>query len=106
MLSPVPEPAQRLHILLATRYTHFFYERPSMYYESENGGLPFLLGIVLGVALGAGLALIVAPQSGRRTRRHLARRVEDVTDEAVGRWDDARDELRSAVRSSRKKLDL
>lgn len=77
-----------------------------MYYESDNGGLPFLLGIIVGIALGAGLALLVAPQSGQRTRRHLVRRVEDVADDAVGKWDDARDELRSAVRSSRKKLDL
>lgn len=77
-----------------------------MYYEDETGGLPFLTGIVVGVAIGAGLALLVAPQSGRRTRRRLARTVEDVTDDAVGRWDNVADELRSAVRSSRKKLDL
>lgn len=77
-----------------------------MYYENDETGVPFLMGLVLGVAIGAGLALLVAPQSGRRTRRTLARRVEDVADEAVGRWDDARDELRSAVRTSRKKLDL
>lgn len=77
-----------------------------MYYENDETGLPFLLGILVGVAVGAGLALLMAPQSGRRTRRTLARRVEDVADDAVGRWDDARDELRSAVRTSRKKLDL
>lgn len=77
-----------------------------MYYEEDSGGLPFLTGVVVGVAIGAGLALLVAPQSGRRTRRRLARTVEDVADDAVGRWDDVADELRSAVRSSRKKLDL
>ena len=77
-----------------------------MYYDNDNAGLPFLTGIIAGVAIGAGLAILVAPQSGRRTRRRLARRVEDVADEAVGRWGDARDELRSAVRTSRKKLDL
>lgn len=77
-----------------------------MYYEDDTGGVPFLTGVILGIILGAGLALLVAPQSGRRTRRRLARRVEDVTDDAVGRWDDVTGELRSAVRSGRKKLDL
>ncbi len=77
-----------------------------MYYENDSNGLPFLTGVVVGVAIGAGLALLVAPQSGRRTRRRLARTVEDVADDAVGRWDDVADEFRSAVRSGRKKLDL
>jgi gas vesicle protein len=77
-----------------------------MYYENDSNGLPFLTGVVVGVAIGAGLALLVAPQSGRRTRRRLARTVEDVADDAVGRWDDVADEFRSAVKSGRKKLDL
>ncbi len=77
-----------------------------MYYENDSNGVPFLTGVVLGVAIGAGLALLVAPQSGRRTRRRLARTVEDVADDAAGRWDDVADEFRSAVRSGRKKLDL
>ena len=77
-----------------------------MYYEDESGGVPFLAGLVVGVAMGAGLALLMAPQSGRRTRRRLVRRVEDVADDAVDRWDGVTDELRSAVRSGRKRLDL
>jgi gas vesicle protein len=77
-----------------------------MYYEDDTGGVPFLAGILMGIIIGAGLALLVAPQSGRRTRRRLARRVEDVADEAVGKWDDVAGELRSAVRSGRKKLDF
>ncbi len=77
-----------------------------MYYEDDAGGVPFLVGILMGILIGAGLALLVAPQSGRRTRRRLARRVEDVTDDAVGKWDDVTGELRSAVRSGRKKLDF
>ncbi len=36
-----------------------------------------VLSFVIGVAVGAGVALLVAPQSGRRTRRQIARKAED-----------------------------
>ncbi|MFP4624171.1 MAG: YtxH domain-containing protein [Gemmatimonadota bacterium] len=77
-----------------------------MYYDGERGGLSFLVGMIVGLAIGAGLALLLAPQSGRRTRRYLSRRVEDVADEALDRWDDVADELRGAVKTSRKRLSL
>jgi gas vesicle protein len=77
-----------------------------MGYDEGYSSVSFLSGLLLGVAVGAGVALLLAPQSGRRTRRALLRSVEDVTDTAVDRWDDMTEEVRSAVRSSRKKLDL
>ena len=77
-----------------------------MSYEEEYSGVSFVSGLLLGVAIGAGVALLLAPQSGRRTRRALVRSVEDLSDSATERWDDVTDELRSAVRSGRKKLDL
>ena len=77
-----------------------------MYYNDDTASVSFVAGLIVGVAVGAGLTLLLAPQSGRRTRRHLARRVEDVTDEAVDRWDDVAGELRSAVRTGRKKFNL
>jgi gas vesicle protein len=77
-----------------------------MYYNDDTASVSFVAGLIVGVAVGAGLTLLLAPQSGRRTRRHLARRVEDVADDAIDRWDDVTDELRSAVRTSRKKLNL
>ncbi len=77
-----------------------------MYYEEESAAASFAAGMIIGVAVGAGLALVLAPQSGRRTRRYLVRRVEDVTDDAADRWGDVTDELKSAVRSSRKKFPL
>lgn len=75
-----------------------------MYYDEESATVSFLSGLVVGVAIGAGLALLLAPQSGRRTRRRLVRSVEGVTDRATGRWDDVTDDLRGAVRSGRKKI--
>ncbi|MEJ2503843.1 MAG: YtxH domain-containing protein [Gemmatimonadota bacterium] len=77
-----------------------------MYYDDDTSGVSFLSGLIVGVAIGAGLALILAPQSGRRTRRRLVRRVEDATDDALGRWGAVTDDLRSAVKDSRKRLNL
>ncbi len=77
-----------------------------MSYDEEHGAVSFFSGLLLGFAVGAGVTLLVAPQSGRRTRRALVRSVEDAADTASDRWDDLSDEVRTAVRSSRKKLDL
>ena len=62
-------------------------------------------GVVLGLAVGAGATLLLAPQSGpetrqdivrrgRRLRRRLGRRSHDV-------WEDLRYELRQAARHAR-----
>ena len=75
-------------------------------YEDDYSAVSFVSGLFLGAAIGAGVALLLAPQSGRRTRRALARSMEDMTDSAAERFEDMTDELRSAVRSSRKKLDF
>lgn len=77
-----------------------------MTYEDDYSTMSFVSGLLLGAALGSGLALILAPQSGRRTRRDLVRSIEDVADTAAERWDDVTDELRYAVRSKRRELDL
>lgn len=77
-----------------------------MTYEEDYATVSFVSGLLLGAALGSGLALILAPQSGRRTRRALVRSVEDAADTAAERWDDVTDELRHAVRSKRRELDL
>lgn len=77
-----------------------------MTYDEDYSTVSFVSGLLLGAAVGAGVALLLAPQSGRRTRRALVRSMEDVADSAAERWDDMADELRSAVRSQRRKLDL
>jgi gas vesicle protein len=67
----------------------------------------FGAGLALGIALGAGIALLTAPQSGAETRADLqygARR----SARAIGRrsrnaWLDLRDELRGAKQSIRRR---
>ena len=64
----------------------------------------FAVGALLGVAVGAGAALLFAPQSGARTRHNLARRGRHLGTRTADAWDDLRHELRYATRRSRRSL--
>ena len=64
----------------------------------------FTAGAVLGAAIGAGAALLLAPQSGARTRHNIARRGRHFRTRTADAWDDLRHELRYAARRGRKKL--
>src|SRR6476620_5667316 len=74
---------------------------------------PFLLGI----ALGAGIALLFAPRSGASTRRGIKRRAlrvrraaedeaNEVTDTVVGTFQDARRKVEDQIDSVRLAVDL
>ena len=54
----------------------------------------FGAGIALGALLGAGIALLVAPQSGEETRAGLRRRAYRVGRRGRGAWDELGNELR------------
>src|SRR5690606_27742550 len=77
-----------------------------MYYDEEWRALSFVAGLTLGMALGAGVALLMAPQSGRRTRRQLAKAVASARDTAEDRFGEMADEVRSAVDAGRRRLRL
>lgn len=65
----------------------------------DSGGVrPFAAGLVIGGLLGAGLALLLAPQSGEETRRMLRRRARQVAHDAQDRYDDVKDRIRRARR--------
>ncbi len=49
----------------------------------------FILGVLIGGAIGAALGLIIAPQSGRETREALSKRVRTAADEARQQAEDA-----------------
>jgi gas vesicle protein len=86
--------------------------------KSGSGVMPFIAGL----AIGAGLALLYAPQSGEQTRRDLARKgrrvkmraqemAEDLRDkagetftEARARVEDGLDSARDAVGRGRRKV--
>jgi hypothetical protein len=74
-------------------------------YEEERewrGAGVFTLGAVAGALVGAGVALLLAPQSGVETREEIASRARRLRSHADDSWDDLRDELRRLRRRSRR----
>jgi len=72
---------------------------------------------LLGVALGAGAALLLAPRSGAATRRDIRRRAlrvrraaeraaNDVTDSVVDKFQDARRKVEEQIDTARQAIDL
>ena len=72
-------------------------------YENEwNRAGAFGLGILAGALVGAGVALLFAPDSGEATRERIATRARRFGVRADEGWNDLRDELRRLRRRSRR----
>ena len=67
-------------------------------HEESHGTRPFVSGLLLGVLIGAGLVLLVAPHSGEETRRIIRRKAKRLAAEAEDRYDDLKDRVRRARR--------
>lgn len=65
------------------------------------GGLTF----VTGVLLGTGLGLLLAPQSGRRTRRQLKNYIDDTTDRLNDFADETKDRVTDYVQKGKRFVD-
>jgi gas vesicle protein len=65
---------------------------------SDNGGdgRSFAAGLLLGALIGAGVALLFAPQTGEDTRRLIRKRARRFARDARDRYDDIRDKVRDA----------
>jgi gas vesicle protein len=78
-----------------------YYGEPYVIVEKREAGIgPFLIGL----ALGAGAALLVAPQTGEETRRGIARRArraqeaaQDLVEDVSGTVADKFNEVRATV---------
>src|SRR5262245_43572999 len=75
--------------------------------EIERGSSS-VIGFMIGAAIGAGIALLLAPESGRETRRRLgqtARRwgtsVRDGVEQYRGRMGELKDDVRTAMAQGR-----
>lgn len=91
-----------------------FDDEPHVVIERHSAGIgPFLLGI----AVGAGVALLFAPRSGVATRRQIKRRAlrvrraaeeaaQNVTDTVVDTFQDARRKVEDQIDNARQAIDL
>lgn len=62
----------------------------------------FAAGLAIGIAIGAGVALLIAPRSGATTRRRLARRGRRLARRGRDVWSDLREELHEAATRRRR----
>jgi len=65
--------------------------------EGGYGSGSMLLSFLLGGVVGAGLALLLAPQSGEETRRQIKELAEDVKDKTTSYIDEAKGTVSSYV---------
>lgn len=75
--------------------------------DEIQDSVTFIAGLTIGALIGAASALLMAPQSGKRTRRDIARRAERLGDTASERFGEARDEatrLADRTRSETRRL--
>ncbi|MBX3147434.1 MAG: YtxH domain-containing protein [Gemmatimonadales bacterium] len=61
----------------------------------------FGLGLFVGALLGGMAALLLAPGSGRETRRHLRRRIRQAKEQVGDRLEELDDRVRSEIRRRR-----
>lgn len=62
----------------------------------------FAVGVLVGAAVGAGIALLFAPHSGRSTRRRIVRSGRKLTQRGQDAWHDLADELHDIRRRRRR----
>lgn len=72
--------------------------------EGATGMLGFVGGLVLGALIGAGIALLVAPERGRTLRRKLARRLRDAGEEIRDDFEGLSDAARRSLARRRRRL--
>lgn len=68
-----------------------------MEYDDDARLFNFLSGLICGAAIGAGVALLMAPDSGKKTRKRIHRAADDLRDTATDRWEDISEEVRDKV---------
>lgn len=77
-------------------------DEPYVVIEKHSGGLS---SFMIGLAVGAGLALLFAPQSGAETRRTLTRSAKRVRRAAEGVVDDAKTKVGETFETARQRVE-
>ncbi len=79
-------------------------EEDAMAHEGHSGRT-FLAGLAIGALVGAGVALLFAPQSGAETRALVSRKAKKLARDARDRYDDVKDRMRRARRERAEEAD-
>ncbi|MGH7657274.1 MAG: YtxH domain-containing protein, partial [Gemmatimonadales bacterium] len=86
-------------------------DEDQMEHEDENEGsgmATFIAGVAVGAVLGATVALLMAPESGEKTRRRVGKQVRAVRKDAAGHLEELRErggrELRDRGSVARKRF--
>ncbi len=79
-------------------------EAPAPEAEGATGMLGFVGGLVLGALIGAGIALLVAPERGRTLRRKLVSRIRNAGDEIRDDLDHLKDAAERRLARRRRRL--
>jgi hypothetical protein len=74
--------------------------------DRASAVLVLTAGLLVGIAVGAGAALLYAPADGSDTRRALARKRRRLSRRGHDAWDELRDELRRALRRRRARAQM
>ena len=68
-----------------------------MDYDQDRQVINFISGLLLGAIIGAGVAYLTAPQTGKKTRKRIRRAADDFRGSATDRLDDLADEVKGKV---------
>jgi gas vesicle protein len=72
--------------------------------ETTRGRAGFVSGFLLGVLMGAGIALLFAPERGDKTRGRLRRRMRSLSEEAMDGIDSASRSTRAELQRRKRRL--
>jgi hypothetical protein len=71
--------------------------------EKPSGTVGFVSGLILGALIGAGIALLVAPEKGAVTRKRLKRKLRELTDDAMDQAEDWSHRTKRELRHRRRR---
>lgn len=72
--------------------------------ETMHGRAGFVSGLMFGLLIGAGFALLFAPERGDRTRGRLRRRMQSLREEALDTLDQAGSRTRAELQRRKRRL--
>lgn len=69
--------------------------------QDLDRGMNSMTSFIMGAAIGAGIALLLAPDRGSETRRRVGQTMKRFGSQVNDRFDDVKENVRSAVDSGR-----